>query len=149
MPLHFSEAELAGRRDRACQLLAEAGLDGLLIFRQESMYYLTGYDTFGYVFFQCLYLGADGRLMLLTRSADRRQAEQTSVVKDIRIWVDGPEANPAVELRGILEAFGCAGRAGRSMTCGMTSPGLVMRGIPLSHDTGMRKVSRPVLYSLP
>ena len=110
MPLHFSEAELAGRRDRACQLLAEAGLDGLLIFRQESMYYLTGYDTFGYVFFQCLYLGADGRLMLLTRSADRRQAEQTSVVKDIRIWVDGPEANPAVELRGILEAFGCAGK---------------------------------------
>ncbi len=110
MPLHFSEAELAGRRDRACQLLGEAGLDGLLIFRQESMYYLTGYDTFGYVFFQCLYLGADGRLMLLTRSADRRQAEQTSVVKDIRIWVDGPEANPAVELRGILEAFGCAGK---------------------------------------
>jgi Xaa-Pro dipeptidase len=110
MPLHFSEAELAGRRDRACQRLAEAGLDGLLIFRQESMYYLTGYDTFGYVFFQCLYLGADGQLTLLTRSADLRQAEQTSVVKDIRIWVDGPEANPAVELRGILAAFGCAGK---------------------------------------
>jgi Xaa-Pro dipeptidase len=110
MPLHFSEAELAGRRDRTCQLLAEAGLDGLLIFRQESMYYLTGYDTFGYVFFQCLYLGADGRLMLLTRSADLRQAEQTSVVKDIRIWVDGPEINPAVELRGILQEFGCAGK---------------------------------------
>ena len=33
------------------------------------MYYLTGYDTFGYVFFQCLYLGADGRLVLLTRAA--------------------------------------------------------------------------------
>lgn len=110
MPLHFSEAELAGRRDRACERLAEAGLDGLLIFRQESMYYLTGYDTFGYVYFQCLYLGADGRLMLLTRSADLRQAEQTSVVKDIRIWVDGPEANPAVELRAILQAFGCAGK---------------------------------------
>lgn len=110
MPLHFSEAELAGRRDRTCQRLAEAGLDGLLIFRQESMYYLTGYDTFGYVFFQCLYLGADGRLMLLTRSADLRQAEQTSVVKDIRIWVDGPEIDPAVELRGILAEFGCAGK---------------------------------------
>lgn len=110
MPLHFSEAELAGRRDRSCQLLAEAGLDGLLIFRQESMYYLTGYDTFGYVYFQCLYLGADGRLMLLTRSADLRQAERTSVVKDIRIWVDGPEANPAVELRAILQEFGCAGK---------------------------------------
>ncbi|MGF1629940.1 MAG: M24 family metallopeptidase [Kiloniellaceae bacterium] len=110
MPLHFSDAELAGRRARTCQLLAEAGLDGLLMFRQESMYYLTGYDTFGYCFFQCLYLGADGRLMLLTRSADLRQAEQTSTVKDIRIWVDGPEADPAVELREILREFGCAGR---------------------------------------
>jgi Xaa-Pro dipeptidase len=80
------------------------------MFRQESMYYLTGYDSFGYVFFQCLYLGADGRLMLLTRSADLRQAEQTSTVKDIRIWVDGPQANPAAELREILREFGCAGK---------------------------------------
>ncbi|MPZ08675.1 MAG: M24 family metallopeptidase [Kiloniellaceae bacterium] len=110
MPLHFSDAELAGRRDRACQLLAEAGLDGLLMFRQESMFYLTGYDTFGYCFFQCLYLGADGRLVLLTRSADRRQAEQTSMVKDVHIWVDRPEADPAVQLREILREFGCAGK---------------------------------------
>jgi Xaa-Pro dipeptidase len=48
--------------------MAERGLHGLLLFRQESMYYLTGYDTFGYCFFQCLYLGADGRLVLLTRA---------------------------------------------------------------------------------
>jgi len=32
------------------------------------------------------------------------------MVKDIRIWVDGPEANPAAELRGILQSFGCAGQ---------------------------------------
>src|SRR3546814_12640588 len=102
MALHFGNAELAGRRDRACQRLIEAGLDGLLMFRQESMYDLTGYDSFCYVFFQCLYLGADGRLMLLTRSADLRQARQTSVVKDIRIWVDGPDADPATELREAL-----------------------------------------------
>ena len=31
-------------------------LDALLMFRQESMYWLTGYDTFGYVFFQTLVL---------------------------------------------------------------------------------------------
>ena len=110
MPLHFSDAELADRRARACGLMAEAGLDGLLMFRQESLYYLTGYDTFGYVFFQCLYLGADGRLMLLTRSADLRQAQQTSMIGDIRIWVDGPNANPAAELREILREFGCAGK---------------------------------------
>ena len=69
MALHFTPDELAHRRARACAAMTEAGLDGLLMFRQESMYYLTGYDTFGFVFFQCLYLGVDGRMVLLTRSA--------------------------------------------------------------------------------
>ena len=109
MPLHFSEAELAERRAAACRLMEQEGLDGLLMFRQESMYYLTGYDTFGYVFFQCLYLGADGRLVLLTRAPDLRQAQQTSMIPDIRIWVDGPDAEPARELRAILDEAGCAG----------------------------------------
>ncbi len=87
----------------------QRGLDGLLIFRQESMYYLTGYDTFGYVFFQCLYLGADGTLTLLTRSPDLRQALRTSVIEDVRIWVDHPEASPALELAAILAEHGCRG----------------------------------------
>jgi Xaa-Pro dipeptidase len=110
MALHFSAAELAGRRERAIALLQARGLDGLLMFRQESMYYLTGYDTFGYVFFQCLYLGADGRLMLLTRAPDLRQARHTSMVEDVRVWVDGPDAEPARDLRGALASFGLSGR---------------------------------------
>src|ERR1700752_705436 len=79
MALHFSTMELAERRAGGVGGVAARGLDGLLIFRQESMYYLTGYDTFGYVFFQCLYLGADGRMMLLTRAPDLLQAKHTSV----------------------------------------------------------------------
>jgi Xaa-Pro dipeptidase len=39
------------------------GLDGLLMFRQESMYYLSGNDSFGYAMFQGLYLGADGKIV--------------------------------------------------------------------------------------
>lgn len=110
MALHFSEHELAGRRERTCKAIVEQGLDGLLIFRQESMFYLTGYDTFGYVFFQCLYLAADGAMTLLTRAPDLRQAENTSVIEDIRIWVDGPDASPATELRRILDAHGAKGK---------------------------------------
>lgn len=110
MPLHFSREELAERRRRTIALMVEQGLEGLLMFRQESMYYLTGYDTFGYVFFQCLYLGADGRFFLLTRSADLLQAKQTSVIEDVRVWVDGPDAKPAEELREMLKEYGAKGK---------------------------------------
>ena len=104
MAVHFTPEELTGRRAAASRAMAARGLDGLLMFRQESMYYLTGYDTFGYVFFQCLYLGADGRLMLLTRAPDLLQARHTSVIDDIRVWVDGPEAQPAVEPEPVTPA---------------------------------------------
>jgi Xaa-Pro dipeptidase len=110
MALHFSKEELAARRAASIAALQKRGLDGLLMFRQESMYYLTGYDTFGYVYFQCLYLGADGRVLLLTRAPDLRQAQHTSDIADIRIWVDGPEASPATDLREILRGFGAAGK---------------------------------------
>lgn len=110
MTIHFSKDEFTARRGATTQALAARGLDGLLMFRQESMYYLTGYDTFGYCFFQCLYLGADGRMTLLTRAPDLRQARHTSVIEDIRIWVDAAGKNPADDLREILAEHGCKGK---------------------------------------
>lgn len=106
MAIHFTESELAARRDRVCAKMAEDGLDAMLIFRQESMYYLTGYDTFGYVYFQCLVLRADGAHFLLTRAPDLRQAQHTSTIQDIRIWVDREGADPALELKGMLADWG-------------------------------------------
>ena len=111
MTVHFSNEELAARRRVVAAELANRGLDGLLMFRQESMYYLTGYDTFGYVFFQCLYMSADGETMtLLTRLPDLRQAKFTSVIRDIRVWLNREEANPAEELKKILEEHSCRGK---------------------------------------
>ncbi|HEY0129535.1 MAG TPA: Xaa-Pro peptidase family protein [Rubrobacteraceae bacterium] len=110
MPTHFAADELAARRKAAAEGLADSGFDGLLMFRQESMYYLTGYDTFGYVFFQCLYMGADGEtLTLLTRTPDVRQAEHTSMIPDVRVWYDAEGVDPAEDLKGILEEHGCGG----------------------------------------
>ena len=40
------------------------------------MYWLTGYDTFGYVFFQSLVLNNNGEIILLTRTPDLRQAQK-------------------------------------------------------------------------
>jgi Xaa-Pro dipeptidase len=110
MALHFTPDELAARRRRTIEAMVARGQDGLLLFRQESMYWLTGYDTFGFCFFQCLYLGADGRMTLLTRAPDLRQAQHTSMIEDIRIWVDGHGVNPAAALRDILAEHGAKGK---------------------------------------
>ncbi len=110
MPIHFDAAELPARRKAATDQLEAQGLDGILIFKQESMYYLTGYDTFGFCFFQCLYLGVDGGCFLLTRAPDLRQAEHTSDIKDIKIWVDGEAVNPTKDLKVALTEYGVGGK---------------------------------------
>ena len=107
--LHFDETEFQTRRDRVNAAMAEAGLDALLLFAPESHYWLTGYDTFGYCFFQCLVWDGE-RAVLLTRSADLRQAELTSNIKDIRIWKDGAGANPALDLHAMLGDRGLSGK---------------------------------------
>ena len=103
MPVHFSPEEMARRRERAAAVIRAAGLDGLLCFKQESMYWLTGYDSFGFSLFQCLIVGADGSVTLLTRLPDLRQARHTSNIEDIRIWKDTEGMNPARELRALLD----------------------------------------------
>jgi len=88
------------------------------------MFWLTGYDTFGYVFFQTLILDHKGNIILLTRAPDLRQAQNTSNIEDIRIWVDKDQSNPTDDLKIILnelnlkdkkigieyEAYGMTGR---------------------------------------
>lgn len=110
MALHFETPEYQSRIKAAIAAMQKNNLDGLLMFQQESMYYLTGYDTFGFCFFQCLYLGADGKLALLTRSADLRQAQHTSIIQDIRIWTDEAGAQPAAQLRDMLQSLGARGK---------------------------------------
>ncbi len=109
MALHFESKEYKARVRKVLAALQETRLDGLLMFNQESMYYLTGYDTFGFCFFQCLYLDADGRMALLTRAPDLRQARHTSNLDDIRIWTDEQGAEPAGQLKDMLKSLG-AGR---------------------------------------
>ncbi|PSJ58155.1 M24 family metallopeptidase [Pseudaminobacter soli (ex Li et al. 2025)] len=102
MALHFERSEFDARRDRLIIEMAEKKLDAILLFAQESMYWLTGYDTFGFCFFQCLVVKVDGSMTLLTRSADLRQARQTSIIENIVLWTDREGSNPALDLRNLL-----------------------------------------------
>lgn len=108
--LPFSREEHMDRLARLRAELARGGVDAMLVFAQESLFWLTGYDTGGYVFFQCAVVTADGRpVVLLTRRPDLVQARQTSTIEDIRIWWDADDANPANDLKAILDELGLKG----------------------------------------
>ena len=110
MALHFSNQEFLKRKTKVLQSMKEQNLDAILMFRQESMYWLTGYDTFGYVFFQTLILDNKGNVILLTRAPDLRQAQNTSNIEDIRIWVDKDGSNPTNDLKNILDELSLKGK---------------------------------------
>ena len=110
MGLHFSKEEFSSRKLKVLKKMEEQNIDALLMFRQESMYWLTGYDTFGYVFFQTLVLDQKGNTVLLARAPDLRQAQNTSNIEDIRIWIDKDGSNPTDDLKNILNELNLKGK---------------------------------------
>jgi len=112
MPLHFEQAEFEARIARAQTALERAGLDAILLFAPESHLWLTGYDTFGFAMFQCMVLDAKGRIDLLTRAPDLRQARHTSILDEdqIHIWTEVEGATPAQDLAKLLAAQGLTGK---------------------------------------
>jgi Xaa-Pro dipeptidase len=103
MAPRFAPEEYSARMERLLLAMKEEKLDAVLLFAQESMYWLTGYDTFGFCFFQTLIVKADGQMTLLTRSADLRQARHTSIIENITIWTDRANADPTIELKTLLD----------------------------------------------
>ena len=109
--LPFSREEHMARQARLRATLAERGFDAILVFAQESHFWLTGYDTGGFVFFQSAVVTADDTpITLLTRRPDLLQARQTSTMEDIRLWWDAEDADPAGALREILREKGLQGK---------------------------------------
>jgi Xaa-Pro dipeptidase len=109
MALHFELCEFQARQAGVLEEMGQRRLDAMLLFAPESHYWLTGYDTFGYMFFQCLVLTRDGNFTLLTRSADLRQARHTSLIENIVVWTDQANAGPGTQLRDLLDDLGLLG----------------------------------------
>ncbi len=110
MALHFTKQEFLNRKNKVLNSMKEQNLNALLMFKQESMYWLTGYDTFGFVFFQSLILRDDGEIILLTRAPDLRQAQNTSNIKNIKIWEDKEGSSPSDILKDILTNLNLKGK---------------------------------------
>ncbi len=103
MALQFAPDEYADRRRRLLEAMQEQKLDAMLLFAQESMYWLTGFDSFGFCFFQCLAIKANGEMALLARSPDLRQARQTSTIERVIVWIDRANADPTADLKNLLD----------------------------------------------
>lgn len=109
--LRFPRGEHDARMAATRALLQQEGLDALLVFAQESHLYLTGYDTAGYVFFQCgMITAAPGPSLLLTRRPDLAQALDASLYDDVQLWFNAEDADPAREVARMLAGLGLPGR---------------------------------------
>ena len=108
--LPFARAEHEERVARLRATLKQRGFAAMLVFAQESHYWLTGYDTGGFVFFQCAVITADDTpITLLTRRPDLLQVRTTSTIEDVRLWWDAEDADPTRELQAILAEKGLQG----------------------------------------
>ena len=104
-PFEPSEYEDRLRRTRAA--MREAGLDVLLVFHQEHMFYLAGYDQIGYWVYQVLIVpAAEGPMTAIVRKVDELLVREAGIVQDVRVWLDDAALNPAEQTVQVLRERG-------------------------------------------
>lgn len=108
--VHFTEEEFAERQARTRRELASRGLDGLLVSRIEDQYWLTGLDTDGFCIFHVLFIGVDGQLTHVTRTADLANLRYSSICDDVRIWTDGERSSKSAAVKDMLAGHGMRGK---------------------------------------
>jgi len=108
--IHFSREEFSSRQNRTRKLLQELELDGLLIFKIEDMYWLTGYESDGFCIFGSMFIGTDGALTHLARPADLGNLSYSSICKDIHISPDTQSSSRAEHIKDMLRSLGMEGK---------------------------------------
>ena len=108
--VHFSLEEFADRQARVRSELAARGLDGLLVSRIEDQYWLCGLDTDGYVIFHAMFIGVDGQLTHVTRTADLASIDYSSICKDVRVWEDAAGNPKSKAIKDMLAGHGMQGK---------------------------------------
>lgn len=108
--LHFEGSEFADRLDRTRKAIAAQGLDALLLFKIEDMYWLTGLDTDGFYVFHCMYVGADGHIEYLTRRVDHANALYSSLIANYRFWPERADTPRSELIVQMLQDLGMQGR---------------------------------------
>ena len=114
MPLPFEDAEYRGRIDKARRALHDAKLDAILLYHQESMYYLFGYDQLGYWVYQTAILSAESeKVKVVCREADYNFIDGLHFVEEMRNWLDDSADDPAKVTVDVLRESGLLGSSKR------------------------------------
>lgn len=125
MPLPFERAEYVQRMQAARAAAEKARLDAVLLFHQESMYYLSGYDQLGYWVYQTAILVPDrDELVYVARRTDADVIDGLPTVGDVRVWLDDSLNDPATMTVDVLGELGVLG-AGRRIGVELRSHALL------------------------
>ncbi|MCP5072754.1 MAG: aminopeptidase P family protein [Rhodobacteraceae bacterium] len=108
--IHFSRAEFAERQRKTREHMQALGLDALLLFKIEDMYWLSGYESDGFCIFGCMLIGADGALVHLGRPADLGNITYSSICTDVRVSEDSSHSKRSDHIKDMLAARGFAGK---------------------------------------
>ena len=104
----FSLEEYQQRMDALRRRMEEKGVDAMLVHTPENLYYLTGYQTPGYYWYQTLIVPMDRDPVFITRNNEATNIEPLTWVEDSRpleVTDDGP-----TKTRDALEDLGLVGQ---------------------------------------
>ena len=107
---HFSREEFSQRQQKTRKQLQKFELDGLLLFKIEDMYWLTGYESDGFCIFGSMFIGTEGALTHLARPADLGNLSYSSICEDVRISPDTEDSTRAEHIKDMLRSLGMEGK---------------------------------------
>ncbi|MDQ3498059.1 MAG: Xaa-Pro peptidase family protein [Actinomycetota bacterium] len=122
--LHFTRDEYAERQEKTRKAMLDQGLDGMLLFKIEDMYWLCGLDTDGFSIFHAMFIGTNDELTHVSRGADLANVRYSSVCDEIRIWVDA-EGNP--KSKAIKDTLASHRMQGKTLGIQLDTMGLTPR----------------------
>lgn len=108
MDLPFSDKEYGCRLEAVRRLMERRGLDALLSFTPENLYYLTGHDTPGYYYLQACVVTHDQDPVILTRKIESFNTVGRSWKR--KVCPFGDTENPVDVLVALLGELGCVGK---------------------------------------
>jgi Xaa-Pro dipeptidase len=86
--LGFSVSEYRQRLARVQTEMRTRGLDVLMVYWPENIYYLTGYHTVGYFGYQVLFVPATGDPLMLVRRLERQNVRDLTWVEQCEVYQD-------------------------------------------------------------